>query len=490
MNWNPEHENAFKDLKEKISDSTSLAFPKVTHAMCLFTDASENFWSAVLVQTESEKMDTPVQERQYEPLAFLSGAFKNSAINWSVPEKEGFAIVEAMTKLDYLTMGRRVYISTDHANLLQLYDPENSRCQIPRYAMNKMMRWATKLSAFNYVIEHIPGDQNVWAYMLSRWVSHQSTAIRAERIRLGSLVLAPVSPNLSDDYDWPTLSEIRSVQPKIMDDKQWNIGNGIWRNSKAEMFVPDDENKLKIRLLIAAHAGMSGHRAKDITLSNLSSSFWWKTRDQDVQSFVDSCLHCISTSSGEKVPRPLGHALHATTINEVLHFDYCWMGPSDVNEKYILVIKDDLSSYIWLMPTISAHAVTTAECLNKWFAAFGTVSTWVSDKGSHFLNETIREIAQLNKNHHHFTLAYCPWSNGTVEVVCRELQRATRAILHEFQLPAKMWRTTVSIVQGALNNSKLKRLHNKCPMEIFTGHPQDSPVSSIATSIEGATVVK
>ena len=97
----------------------------------------------------------------------------------------------------------------------------------------------------------------------------------------------------------------------------------------------------------------------------------------------------------------------------------------------------------------------------------------MSDKGTHFLNETIREIAQLNKTHHHFTLAYFPWSNGTVEVVCRELQRATRAILHEFQLPAKMWRKTISMVQGALNNSKLKRLKDKCPMEIFTGHPQD-----------------
>ena len=79
----------------------------------------------------------------------------------SVPKKEGFAIVEAMTKLDYLTMGRLVYISTYHANLLQLYDPEHSRYHIPRYAMNKMMKWATKLSAFNYFIEHIPGENNV-----------------------------------------------------------------------------------------------------------------------------------------------------------------------------------------------------------------------------------------------------------------------------------------------------------------------------------------
>ena len=174
--------------------------------------------------------------------------------------------------------------------------------------------------------------------------------------------------------------------------------------------------------------------------------------------------------SSEKVPRPLGHALHATSINEVIHFDYCWMGPSTGEDKYVLVIKDDLSSYVWLMPTANADASTTADCLNKWFASFGTVHTWVSDKGTHFVNETISEIAHLTKTHHHFTLAYCPWTNGTVEVVCRELLRATRAILHEFQLPATMWRTTISMVQGALNNCKLKSLNNKCPLKLFNGH--------------------
>ena len=45
------------------------------------------------------------------------------------------------------------------------------------------------------------------------------------------------------------------------------------------------------------------------------------------------------------------------------------------------------------------------------------------------------------------------------------------------------------MVQGALNNAKLKRLQDKCPIEIFTGHRQDSPVSAIATTVKGARVV-
>lgn len=79
------------------------------------------------------------------------------------------------------------------------------------------------------------------------------------------------------------------------------------------------------------------------------------------------------------------------------------------------------------------------------------------------------------KASHHFTLAYCPWSNGTVEVVCRELLRACRAILSEFQLPHTAWPSIMPVVQSALNNTTLDRLGNRCPLTVFTGHAQDTP---------------
>lgn len=53
---------------------------------------------------------------------FLSGTFKGPSANWSVPEKEGFAIVEAMCRLDYLVTGHVVSNFTDHANLVYIYD--------------------------------------------------------------------------------------------------------------------------------------------------------------------------------------------------------------------------------------------------------------------------------------------------------------------------------------------------------------------------------
>ena len=69
--WGEEHETAFIDIKKEISNLTRMSFRKEKHSMCLFTDASDHFWSATLVQTKNENMDLPVPDRQYEPLAFL-----------------------------------------------------------------------------------------------------------------------------------------------------------------------------------------------------------------------------------------------------------------------------------------------------------------------------------------------------------------------------------------------------------------------------------
>lgn len=135
-------------------------------------------------------MDDPVTERPYEPLGFLSGSFKGSAENRSVPEKEGFTIVESMTRMDYITLGRLVHLFTDHVNLLVMYDPPKTTNSIPKDAINKLMCCAICLSAFNYVIENISGEENYWADMLSRWDNREHT-IAAERVNVKSLMLDP-----------------------------------------------------------------------------------------------------------------------------------------------------------------------------------------------------------------------------------------------------------------------------------------------------------
>ncbi|KAG3110717.1 hypothetical protein PI124_g9664 [Phytophthora idaei] len=48
--------------------------------------------------------------------------------------------------------------------------------------------------------------------------------------------------------------------------------------------------------------------------------------------------------------------MHAEYPNELIHWDCLYMGDSDSGETYVLVIKDDASKYVWLLPCTAADA--------------------------------------------------------------------------------------------------------------------------------------
>ena len=52
--WGATHDSAFADIKQQIAAFVKLAHPKSDHNMCLFTDASETHWTAVLTQVPTE----------------------------------------------------------------------------------------------------------------------------------------------------------------------------------------------------------------------------------------------------------------------------------------------------------------------------------------------------------------------------------------------------------------------------------------------------
>jgi hypothetical protein len=65
---------------------------------------------------------------------------------------------------------------------------------------------------------------------------------------------------------------------------------------------------------------------------------------------------------------------------------------SDGKYQYLLLLKDDLSEYLWLVPCRTADAAATVDALMRLFAVSGVVLLWISDRGSHFKNEMIRRV--------------------------------------------------------------------------------------------------
>ena len=178
--WGEQHDAAFTLIKTQIARSTKLSYVQDGHHTCLYTDASEHHWAAVFTQLPVSQMGAALEDQQHQPLLFMSGKFTSHSERWSIAEKEGFAIVEAMTKADYISSAREVHIYTDHANLVYIFNPYGMNPGVGRHVAQKLMRWEIRLSAFRYVIEFVPGESNVWADILSRWGSAPPKSTRAK----------------------------------------------------------------------------------------------------------------------------------------------------------------------------------------------------------------------------------------------------------------------------------------------------------------------
>lgn len=86
--------------------------------------------------------------------------------------------------------------------------------------------------------------------------------------------------------------------------------------------------------------------------------------------FVSSCIHWLTTKTGNRVLMPMGKALHGSEPNEVIHFNFCHISKGEQGHKYVLIIKDDLRSYFWLYPYKEIEAVTVFDALVDCFSAF------------------------------------------------------------------------------------------------------------------------
>jgi RNase H-like domain found in reverse transcriptase len=116
--WGPEKQAAFKDLQAAIMESITLAFQDPNNRICVITNASDLFYAGLVTQVHEEQLDLPMKEKYYQPLAFLSVEFKGTQLRWTVPEKEGFAIVDTATKVDYLFLSHDEFsILSGHFNL-------------------------------------------------------------------------------------------------------------------------------------------------------------------------------------------------------------------------------------------------------------------------------------------------------------------------------------------------------------------------------------
>ena len=138
--WGSIQNAAFLKLKQHLIDSGKLSYFKDGNVMCLYTDASEYHWEGILTQVPQEDMHVSYEQRRHDPLGFLSGSFTGSLESWSIVEEKAYAVVESLTRRDYIVSGHQLTIFIDHMNLVDIFDPYGQTPTIARHAASKLLR--------------------------------------------------------------------------------------------------------------------------------------------------------------------------------------------------------------------------------------------------------------------------------------------------------------------------------------------------------------
>ncbi|POM57665.1 Hypothetical protein PHPALM_37794 [Phytophthora palmivora] len=177
-------------VKAVLLEMVPLAHPSPTAEVCLYTDASQDSWGAVATQLEPGEVQLPLEQQHHRPLAFLSGRFVGASSRWPTIEKEAYA-----------------------RNLVYIFAPYGSDTAMARCQADKLRRWALSLLSFTYVIEHVPGETNVWGDLLSRWGATKMPTAAPTGARMSRLAaVGRVSPLEAVDFVWPNEDEIRAAQ--------------------------------------------------------------------------------------------------------------------------------------------------------------------------------------------------------------------------------------------------------------------------------------
>ena len=155
--WTREANDALEKCKETLSSPKVIAYADFTLPFCLVTDASDVAMGAVLLQK---------QGNHQRIIATGSKTFNDTERNWSATEREGYAIVFFVERFKYFLSGKPFILMTDHKALTAM-----DRKII---ANVKMARWQDRLREFDFVVQYIPGKENVIADMFSRPYSKRS----------------------------------------------------------------------------------------------------------------------------------------------------------------------------------------------------------------------------------------------------------------------------------------------------------------------------
>ncbi|GJR65635.1 putative nucleotidyltransferase, ribonuclease H [Tanacetum coccineum] len=257
--WDKECQAAFESLKRAVIEELVLRLPDVTMPFELHMDASNFSIGGVLMQDG-------------HPIAFESRKLNETERKYTVQEKEMTEIVHCLRIWRHYLLGSRFVIKTDNI--------ATSYFQTQKKLSPKQASWQDLLAEFDYQLEYKPGKANVVADALSHKTEFAAIAqfFLQDRIKEGL------------EHD-PLAKKITSLAKDGKTQRFWLKGDMLF--TKGDRLYVSKWGDLRRVILKACHdSRWAGHPGIKRTLALVEGTYYWPGMEDDVETFVRTCLIC------------------------------------------------------------------------------------------------------------------------------------------------------------------------------------------------------
>ncbi|XP_068073009.1 uncharacterized protein [Danio rerio] len=240
----------------------------------------------------------------------------------------------------------------------------------------------------------------------------------------------------------------------------------------------------------------AGHLGKRKTIARIRKHFYWPGLNSEVAQYCKTCPECQKVSSDCPRRVPLQPLPLIGTPFERLGMDI--VGPvekSRSGNRFMLVVTDYATRYPEVFPLRSVKAKYVATCLVQLFSRVGFPSEILTDQGTNFMSNLLKQVYRLLGIKSLRTTPYHPQTDGLTERFNQTLKQMLRKFVGESGTDWDQWLPYLlfayrEVPQASTGFSPFELLYGhevKGPLallrEVWEGNPQRNDETNVASYV-------
>ena len=417
--WTEKERNAFRKLKDAITDDRVMAYFNPRLPITLRTEASfHDGLSTALFQKTTDGM---------KPVHYISRTMTETEKRYSQTEKDALAVIWAKKRFAmYLQGAPRFKIVTAHKPLLPMFNKPTAKLP-PR-----IEKWVMSMQDADFEMIYEPGkDEKDPLDFISRHPLPETGNDKTERViktvieNEHAIVLNKIQEETKKD---PTLRKLNVI-----------IKKGTWEENRkdpeiAQFFTIKDElytaenlifqmNKIvvpeNLRVKIIEKAHKMGHFGITRTKQMIREKYWFPLMNKMVENMLSQCYECMVTTKEHRTSPVKSQQIPESEWHTV-SVDF---GGPYPDGHYNLVVIDKRTRYPEVEVVKSTNFKSTEAALRRIFGTHGVPRRVESDNGPPFNSSDFSNLAEEMGFYHHKVTPEHAQANGEAESFMKVLNK-------------------------------------------------------------------